>query len=327
VLAALGEPTLIRIPATTASAAPRARFVSCLLHGNEPSGFRAMVDVLRRGERFPFDLWVLIGNVRAALADGLFAHRHLDGQDDFNRVWGVASPSSELQRSAAAIVDVLRTADLEAAIDLHNNTGRNPYYAIVTEQTVAGRHLAALCADTVLLWGQSMHTLMEVLAPRCPAVSVECGAAHLSSGTAYAASVVHRFLTAEGFDTAAGVNGHAAAARMVEIGYRVTVRPEVDFSFGAPANGDTPQLAVVPGLDTYNFATLPAHHPIGHVEPGAPMPLRATDGTGADVTDQLFRITPAGDVVVTHAVTPIMMTTSVQQTRRDCLFYTALPVR
>ena len=25
--------------------------MSCLLHGNEPSGFVAMVDVLRRGER------------------------------------------------------------------------------------------------------------------------------------------------------------------------------------------------------------------------------------------------------------------------------------
>jgi hypothetical protein len=31
-------------------------------------------------------------------------------------------------------------------------------------------------------------------------------------------------------------------------------------------------------------------------------------------------------VTVIDDVTPIMMTTTVQQARRDCLFYTALPV-
>jgi hypothetical protein len=111
---------------------------------------------------------------------------------------------------------------------------------------------------------------------------------------------------------------------MVEILQRVTVRPDVVFSFGAAVDGA--DFVVVPDLDTYNFEVLPARHTIGRVEPGAAMPLFACDVTGRDVTDQLLRITPDGDVIVTADVTPMMMTTTVQQARRDCLFYTACPV-
>jgi hypothetical protein len=324
------KPVLIRIPAASTVEAPRARLVSCLLHGNEPSGFEAMVEVLRRGERFAFDLWVLIGNVRAATELGLYAHRHLDDQEDFNRVWDVdptTVDSTETRQCAAAILDELRGADLEAAVDIHNNSGRNPYYSIVTELTPEGQRLAALCADIVLFWRLRAHTLMEALAPICPAVSVECGAPDQGDGTAYAVSVVHRFLGAEDFDAAVLAADRPQAHRMIETEHRVTVRSDVTFSFGP---GLTPgdDFAIVPGLDAYNFGVLPASQTIGHVAPGlgASMPLLATDPTGVDVTDRLFRIEDDGRVVVVDDVVPIMMTTTVLQTQRDCLFYTSRPV-
>jgi hypothetical protein len=318
-----GKPALIRIPAASTAHAPRARLVSCLLHGNEPSGFLAMVDVLRRGERFPFDLWVLIGNVRAATEDGLYAHRHLDDQEDFNRVWDVRSATTDMRRCAAAILEQLRAADLEAAVDLHNNSGRNPYYSILTQLSAEGLVLASLCADTMLLWRLHLHTLMEALGSVCPAVSVECGASHLSDGLSFASGVVHRFLTAADFAVHA-VDDQPRPRQMVEILHRVIVRPDVEFSFGAAVDGAG--FVVVPELDRYNFEVLPARHTIGHVDPGAAMPLFACDVTGRDVTDQLFRITPDGAVIVVADVVPMMMTTSVRQARRDCLFYTAGPV-
>ncbi|HEX6423993.1 MAG TPA: hypothetical protein VFZ79_10975 [Acidimicrobiales bacterium] len=316
-----GKPALIRIPAASTARAPRARLVSCLLHGNEPSGFVAMVDVLRRGERFPFDLWVLIGNVRAATEDGLYAHRHLDDQEDFNRVWGATSATTDMRRCAAAILGHLRSADLEAAVDLHNNSGRNPFYSIVTQPSPEGLLLASLCAETMLLWRLRLGTLMEALAPACPAVSVECGAPHLSDGDTFAAGVVHRFLTTA--DLALPAGERPRPRRMVEVLHRVTVCPDVELSFGTAVDGA--DFVVVPHLDTYNFEVLPAQHTIGHVRPGAAMPLLACDVTGRDVTDQLFRITGDGDVVVNADLTPMMMTTTVRQARRDCLFYTAQP--
>ncbi|MBD0293218.1 MAG: succinylglutamate desuccinylase/aspartoacylase family protein, partial [Jiangellaceae bacterium] len=232
VLVALaGKPALIRIPAATTGVAPPARLVSCLMHGNEPSGYRAVVEVLRRGERFPFDLWVLIGNVRAATHDGWYAHRYLDDQEDFNRVWDVGPATTRMRRCAAAILDELRTAHLEAAVDLHNNSGQNPYFAIVTNVEPQHVALAALCADTVLHWRLRAFTLMEALAPTCPTVAVECGLPHLPEGTAFASDVIRRFLTAPGFD---GVPGPATQQprRIVQTELRVSVRPEVMFTFG-----------------------------------------------------------------------------------------------
>jgi hypothetical protein len=320
ILVALADkPALVRIPAAT-TAAPRARLIACLMHGNEPSGFQAVVEVLRRGDRFPFDLWVLIGNVRAAIQDGLYAHRHLDDQEDFNRVWDVGPATTRMRRAAAGILDELRAADLEAAIDLHNNSGRNPCYAILTQLSPEGLLLASLCADTMLHWGLRAHTLMEALATACPTVSVECGLPHLPEGTAYASAVVHRFLAAEGFAPLAGEE-HLKPRRMVEILHRVTVRPEVAFTFDARA-GDA-DFAIASGLDAYNFDVLPAARTLGHIDPDAAMPLFATDMAGTEVTDRLFRTTPDGRVIAAADMMPVMMTTTAQQARRDCLFYTS----
>ena len=91
----------------------------------------------------------------------------------------------------------------------------------------------------------------------------------------------------------------------------------------AAVDGET-DFVIVPGLDAYNFEVLPATHTIGHIDPGAAMPLFASDMAGRDVTDQLFRTTPDGRVIVVADMRPVMMTTTVQQARRDCLFYTSL---
>jgi hypothetical protein len=104
--------------------------------------------------------------------------------------------------------------------------------------------------------------------------------------------------------------------------HRVTVHHEVAFTFGTEID-DMIDLAIIPGLDAYNFGMLPAGQTIGHIDPGAAMPLLATDMGGRVVTERLFHATPDGRVVTVEGTTPIMMTTSVEQARRDCLFYTA----
>jgi hypothetical protein len=56
------------------------------------------------------------------------------------------------------------------------------------------------------------------------------------------------------------------------------------------------------------------------------MPLLAREMAGRDVTDQLFRATPDGRVIVVADIMPVMMTTTIRQARRDCLFYTSGPL-
>lgn len=314
-LALQGKPALLRIPGTDTD--PRARMVACLLHGNEDSGYRAVLALLRSGQRFPFDLWAFIGNVRAASQAGWFAHRYLDDQEDFNRVWGRQPPTTRMRRCADEVIAELADVGLEACIDLHNNTGHNPYYAIAPVRTLQTLTVAATCSDTLLQWNLEAHTLMEAMARYCPTVAVECGLPGLPASTAFAEEVLDRFLTAPGF-----ADPPRTPAWMLEMTVRVEVRPEVPFGVGRTLTEEI-DFVLRPGLDAHNFGMLLAGTEIGRVLPGTAMPLCATDMGGADVTDRFFRVDDEGVLTVTEDLTPVMMTTTVVQIRRDCLFYVA----
>ncbi|MDQ3451811.1 MAG: succinylglutamate desuccinylase/aspartoacylase family protein [Actinomycetota bacterium] len=319
VLVALGKPALIRIPGT--DAAPQARLVACLLHGNEDSGYRAVLEVLRAGERYPFDLWVVIGNVRAASQEGWFAHRFLDGQEDFNRVWGLHAPTTTTRRCADALLDVLLDACLDAAVDIHNNTGVNPYYTIVPDPTQESLALAASLADTVLRWPLRAYTLMEALSGHCPAVSVECGLPGLPENHAFASSMLRRFLSMAEVGSSTPEQP-ALPQRVFEMMHRVVVRPEVPFAFGGTLTEEL-DLVLTIGTDGHNFGMLLAGSEIGRVHATAAMPLVATDMRERDTTERFFTVSADGSLRVVEDITPAMFTTTVLQTRRDCLFYVA----
>ena len=70
-----------------------------------------------------------------------------------------------MRRCSDAIFEILAAEDLEAAVDIHNNTGLNPFYAIVPDPTQEALRLASALADTILRWPLRAHTLMEVLSP------------------------------------------------------------------------------------------------------------------------------------------------------------------
>ena len=313
VLANLGKPTLIRIPGTDGS--PRARFISCLLHGNEDSGYHAVLELLRTGARYPFDLWIFIGNVAAASRDGWFAHRYLDGEEDFNRVWGREDPTTPMRVIADAVVAELGAADLDATVDLHNNTGENPYYAVLPNRTDAAVALALTCVDRIVEWRLRAYSLIEQFSLRCPTVAVECGLPLRPRNHAFALGVLHRFLAAPSFERT-----EAVPLALLRLAYRVSVRPEVEFTFDSALDNGY-ELALRPGLDGQNFGMLLAGTELGKVREGAPVPLEALDLSGHDVTQRLFEIRPGGRLVIREDVTPVMMTRNALQTRRDCLFY------
>ncbi len=294
------------------------RLVACLLHGNEDSGFRAVCDLLRAQPALPYDLWVFIGNVRAASQEGWFAHRFLDDQEDFNRVWGLEPQTTRMRRCAAAVLDEVLAEPLEAAIDLHNNTGQNPRYAIMPETTLETCALAGTVAELGLVWGGGpRHTLMAALP--CPAVALEGGLPALAESRRWAEERLRRFLEAPGFDLGGPVRG---PRELFEVRFTVTVRPEVPFAFGGPLTEDI-DLVLRPGLDAHNFGMLLAGTVIGHVEPGTAMPLTAFGLDGLDAAERLLTVKPDGALVTAEDLIPVMMVTSVQQTRRDCLCYFA----
>lgn len=310
----LGRPTLVRWPGT-GQARPRA--VATLLHGDESTGLQAMLRVLRRRRVYPFDLYHVIGNVKAALEPPGFAYRYLDDQEDFNRLWGLGDPTTSQRRAADAILRELRAADLESLVDIHNNTGDNPFYAIVTIETPEVINLATLFTTTLLRWDLELHTLMEATHDLCPSIAVECGLPGRPESVAFAVDALRRYLGAEPLATNQVLRDHDLLGGM----HKVMVRPEVHFRFGGELD-DEVDLVLDRDLDAHNFREVPAGLVLGWVQPGAAMPLHAIDADGHDVTDRHFAVV-GQHVVVTTPGTPVMMTRTVEATRKDCLFYLA----
>lgn len=314
VLRALNRPTLIRIPGAGAMA-PRA--IATLLHGDESTGYEAVMRVLRRRRRYPFDLYVVIGNVRAALDEPGFAHRYLDDQEDFNRIWGLDEPTTMLRMAADSILERLLGAGLESLIDIHNNTGNNPFYALVTRRDPAMVNLATLFTTTLVAWDLHVHTLMESMPDTVAAVAIECGLPGRPESLAFAIDGIRRYLGDAPLPADRVVRDYDLLGDL----RRVVVRPEVRFRFSDDLSEDV-DLAVQTDADVANFVLVPEGHVLGHVHEGGAMPLRATDALGKDVTDEHFRI--VGDAVVfAQPSTPIMMTKTVEAARKDCLFYLA----
>lgn len=311
---ALEVPTVIRVPGAGVMA-PRG--FACLLHGDESTGIEAALQVLRRRRQWPFDLWVVVGNIPAAIADGGFEHRFLPGQEDFNRIWGNDGPDTPQRRAAAAILDTLSDVGMDAMVDIHNNTGDNPFYAIVTTDKPGDYNLATLFTTTILRWNLGVATLMEGMPSHVPSIAVECGLPGLPESRAFALDGLRRFLGTRRFR-----NDHVrfdvdVFGDMV----KVKVPDGLDFAIGGDL-GDR-DFVVADGADHLNFVRVQAGHVIGRVPPGNPVPLIAETPTGKVVTNEHLAVTPQGLVVTRFAEIPVMMTRTVAAARHDVLFYFA----
>ena len=88
----------------------------------------------------PRSILLFVGNVRAAEANRRFPARPGRLQPLLARHPNPARPRSMMQR----IVEIAQHGlPLFAAIDIHNNTGKNPHYACITDPTLENQNLAA----------------------------------------------------------------------------------------------------------------------------------------------------------------------------------------
>lgn len=313
-LAELQRPTLIRIPGR-GEQQPRA--IATLLHGDESTGYQAALSILRRQHTYPFDLYVVIGNVRAALEGRGYEHRFLDDQEDFNRIWGLEELTTGQRLAADGILTKLMQADLESLVDVHNNSGDNPFYAIVMNERPETLHLATRFTTTLLHWDLGAHTLMEAFSEDVAALAIECGLPGGPESRAFAIDGLRRYLGAKPLPT----ESIRVDFDMLRKLRKVEIRPEVNFSFGGELD-DVIDFTIAVDADRTNFVEVDKGHVLGRVHPGATVPIVVTAADGTDVTADHFTVVE-GEVVQLKRATPVMMTRTVEAARKDCLFYLA----
>jgi len=289
-----------------------ALFVTVLQHGNEPTGFEAVQEILRRyaGGPLPRAMWLFIGNVAAAQE----GKRVLAGQPDFNRAWpGTELPPCGETAMMAEVVAKVTAEPLFASIDLHNNTGCNPHYGCVNVLDTAYLQLAALFARTVVYFTRPLGVQSGAMAWHAPAVTLECGQAGEKAALSHAIDYLDACLHLHHIPEQPGSPHDVHLLRT-----KATVKmvPGTDFCFGEASAG----VRVRPDLDHFNFGQLKEGQPIAELDDGNRMPVVATDNQGEDITRSLFSMND-GVLRASQILIPSMATTNVDVVRQDCLFY------
>ena len=272
-------------------------FVTVLQHGDETSGWDAIRALLGAGDVPP--LMLFVANVDAARENV----RRLPGHADFNRAWeGGKSPEAAIARE---VTEHAMAAEPLAAIDIHNNTGRNPPYSVVTRTDERSLGAAAAFAERAILIdhpGVQTRRFSEF----CTAVTVEVGQSRDPSSVGRTSTYLRKAFRWREPPRASAreLSLYRNLARILVDGEDGAVRPREDF-------------------ESMNFEHADSGTVIASVGRGPG--LKAVDESGTDVTDRYLEATD-GEVRLRRSAIPSMYTTDLRAARADCLCYLLEPL-
>jgi succinylglutamate desuccinylase len=297
------NPTLVHLDGKD----PSFLFISILLHGNEYTGLKVMQKILAEYvQDLPRSILMFIGNVRATEAN----RRYLPDQVDYNRCW----PGTELEPNATSqmmqrIVEIAHGLPLFAAIDIHNNTGKNPHYACITDPNMQNQNLAARFNRVGMVFN---HRGVSTMAfdGICPAITLECGLPGDPQGIEHACRFVEGMLS---LDQLPQSQPTRHALHLVESHLTLNIPEDVSYAFDPAADVD---LRFEHDFEDRNFTLFDPHQVFGYTRVGRP--LLITDTDGHDVTDEILRV-EEGKIYLNNTLMPAMITRDRLVIRQDCL--------
>ena len=297
----------------------RTRAVVTLLHGNEPSGLRALHAWLREGRTPLVNAVCVVASVAAAREGRGFAYRFLPGQRDLNRCFlpPFDGAQGELARE---ILEVIRDAGCEAMVDIHNNTGHNPPYGVGTQVDAKRLKVSSLFARRYIHTDLRLGCLIEAIDDDLPGVVIECGRAGDRQADAVALAGLQQYL---GLDQIFSRGAEPGSMTILDTPVRVCLRARVQLAVaGSPVPGA--HLTVMDKIDRHNFQELTSGTLIGWVDAPTTWPLDARGAEGKDVSKDLFAV-QGRELRTRRPLIPIMMTTDARMAAADCLCYVVRP--
>lgn len=302
----LPGPSLIHIPGQR----QEPLFVSILLHGNETTGWEALRLILSdyQGRLLPRALSLFIGNVSAA-ARGV---RHLDEQPDYNRIWKADGDHPE-DVMVRQVLEEMRSKDIFACIDIHNNSGKNPHYACVNRLAAPFFDLATTFSKTVVYFIQPDTVLSLAFANLCPSVTIECG----KPGDAHGVDAAKEFVLTALHKPALAEEGSPVSH--IDVFHTVAVvKLKPGILAGELKQGS--QFELEPNVDQLNFRVLSTGTPLARVSEADGLPVIAMNEFGKDIAERYFEIRNQ-QLVTKTSIMPSMLTLELDIIQQDCLCY------
>ncbi|MGQ9425769.1 succinylglutamate desuccinylase [Gilvimarinus sp. F26214L] len=312
-LHALTGPAHVYIPGRDQS---RCRAAITLLHGNEPSGFFATFQLLRKQVQPAVDLHCLIANVRAAQADPVFFHRTLPGETDLNRCFKPPFTSAPESRLAKGILDTLMQFQPEAVLDIHNTSGSGPAFGVTTFMDPRHEALVSLFTPRIMVTDLKLGALMEISETHFPTVTVECGGAQDPESPRLAEEGLTGFACRENVLTPPPAD---FAMDFFYNPIRLELRDKASLTYGDKPSARH-DLTLLPQIETYNFGIVDPGTELGFSRRALREVLIAPDSRGHDRLDRYFSLI-GGRLVTRRALKLFMVTTNAEIARDDCLLY------
>ncbi|MGI1669316.1 MAG: succinylglutamate desuccinylase/aspartoacylase family protein [Neptuniibacter sp.] len=293
----------------------RTRGIVTLLHGNEPSGLRAVHKWLKSGVQPLCNIVCFIPSIPAAIIDPIFKYRVFPGQRDMNRCF-LPPYNDEPGKRAEEILQIFSEYQPECIIDVHNTSGHSPDFGVVTFEDSAHEALVSLFTDRMIVTDLRLGALMETSTSKCPVVTIECGGAEDQSADEVAFRGLDKYL-------------HQDNVLQLEHGhhldlYRHPVRLElapdcvVAYSDSYILGTD---LTVLSGVDKFNFGEVERGELIGWLgnKKGRDC-VSVKDSQGFDVFDKYFEV-KGNQLLTAQPLKLFMITTRPDIAIGDCLLY------
>ena len=295
----------------------RTRAIATLLHGNEPSGLRAVHSWLKSGQQPAVNIICLIGSVQAALHEKLFKHRVVPGQRDLNRCF--RAPLDDYPgKIAEHFLHLLEQEQPECLIDVHNTSGSGPAFGVVTFDAPTHRALVALFTRRMVITDHRLKSLMEVSNANMPVVTIECGGAQDPAAHQLAQHGLQRYLFD---DSVLQLPEHDGAMDVYLHPIRLELAESTIIAFGEqPVAGA--HLTIPTDVEKFNFGVVEPDTLLAWLgEDGADV-LQVNSANGDDVLSHYFTVRDNG-LYPLRPLKLFMVTSNATIAISDCLLYAA----
>lgn len=306
----LEQPTWITLPGADKM---RSRAIVTLLHGNEPSGLKAIHSLIKSGIEPATNLGIFIAGVNASLQPPLFSHRFLPEEQDLNRCFNPPYIHNQ-SKLAKAILDTLRDFSPEAIIDGHNTSAHSEPFAVASVDTIPVRQITCLFTRKLVIVNRKLGALIEPGPAICPTITVEFGGFMEHRADVLAQETLETFARQKDlFDV------DPLPLQLLRHPLRLEIEPGYHVHYSSSVQDDA-DITLFNTIDQLNFSSVPAKTSLGWLGANGMNGLQVMNPKGDNLVHEFFA-EDNGFLVTRQPLTLFMATTDPYIAQRDCLLY------
>ena len=308
----LAQPTCIVIDGVDKS---RTRALVTLLHGNEPSGTKALFRWIKSGRKPAITTICIVASVQAALEEPKFEYRVLPGLRDLNRCF--RAPFDDNQGVLAKeILDILQEFGPEAVVDMHNTSGSGPGFGVAIYADAKHKALVSLFIDRLVTNDLRLGALMEISEHLFPTVTIECGGRLDDDADELAWQGLQRFMTLVDIFTLQDIEGQLEVLRNP---VRLELAKDCNLEY-ADAPGSGHDLILKTDIERHNFGLVKKGTQLGWVGEKGLSIFSANNLDSECVLNEIITIKDSC-LYTSQNLKLFMITNNPAIAKMDCLFY------